>query len=134
MVDDQVQIERLYAANVAALEAGDVSVLAAFYAEDAIQLPPGGPPLEGWEAIRASLERELAGIEIAAGVEVLEVVVAGDWAFARGQYRTSVRPASGGRATEATGSWLDILQRQADGTWRIARSAWSSHGAARRRP
>ncbi|MFQ5675516.1 MAG: YybH family protein, partial [bacterium] len=80
MADEQTAIRRLYAANIAALNAGDITALAAFYTPDAIQLPPSGPPLNGWEAIRSSLENELNGITIDASVEGLEVVTAGNWA------------------------------------------------------
>ncbi|WP_457652465.1 YybH family protein [Rhodocaloribacter sp.] len=131
MPDQETAIKRLYAASVAALNTGDIAVLAAFYTEDAIQLPPDRPPLVGWEAIRSSLENELSGITIEAGVEIMEVVTAGSWAYARGQHRTSVIPQAGGQTTVTTGSWLDILERQADGSWRIARSAWSNHGTER---
>ncbi|MFQ5737883.1 MAG: YybH family protein [Acidobacteriota bacterium] len=131
MVDEQTAIKRLYAANVAALKAKDVTALAAFYTDDAIQLPPSGPPLNGWEAIRSSLENELNGITIDANVEVVEVVIAGSWAYASGRYRTTIIPQAGGRGTVTTGSWLDILKRQADGSWTIARSAWSNHGTER---
>ncbi|MFQ5709417.1 MAG: YybH family protein [bacterium] len=131
MVDEKTAIEQLYVANVAALNARDVSALARFYTHDAIQFPPNAPPLVGWEAIRSSLENELDGIRIDAKVEVVEVVIAGSWAYARGDYRTAVIPQAGGRRTATIGSWLDILKRQADGSWRISRSAWSSHGPAR---
>lgn len=89
---------------------------------------PSRRPLNGWEAIRSSLENELNEITIDAGVEVVEVVIAGSWAYARGHYRISTLPQAGGRGAVTTGSWLDILKRQADGSWRIARSAWSNHG------
>jgi uncharacterized protein (TIGR02246 family) len=128
MPEEKTAIERLYAASVAALNARDIPALAAFYTDDAIQLPPDRPPLVGWKAIRSSLENELSGITIEAGVQIVEVVIAGSWAYARGQHRTSVIPQAGGRPMVTTGSWLDILNRQADRSWRIARSAWSNHG------
>ncbi|RMF69689.1 MAG: SgcJ/EcaC family oxidoreductase [Calditrichaeota bacterium] len=130
MLDEKTAIENLYAENVAALIAGDVAALARFYTHDAIQFPPGAPPLVGWDAIRSSLEHELDGIALDATVEIVEVVIAGDWAYARGHYHTAVIPQAGGRRTVTTGSWLDILKRQADGSWKISRSAWSSYEPA----
>ncbi|MFQ6104356.1 MAG: YybH family protein [Candidatus Glassbacteria bacterium] len=127
MPDQETAIKRLYAASVAALNARDISALAAFYTEDAIQFPPDRPPLVGWNAIRSSLENELIGMTIEASVEIVEVVIAGSWAYACGHHRTSVISQTGGRPMVTTGSWLDILKRQADGSWRIARSAWSNH-------
>ncbi|MFQ5472911.1 MAG: YybH family protein [Dehalococcoidia bacterium] len=131
MSDGETAIRRLYRASFAALNAQDMPSLAVFYTEDAIQLPPNRPPLVGWKEIRSSLENELSGITLEASFEIMEVVIAGIWAYARGEYRTSVVPEAGGQRTVATGSWLDILSRQTDGTWRIARSTWSNHGRDR---
>lgn len=129
MGDEQAAIRNLYVANVAALNAGDLVALEALYTEDAIQLPPDRPPLTGREAIRSSLEKELSGIKIHAVVEVREAVVSTGWAYARGHYQTTIKSQDVGPMTVTTGSWLDILKRGADGSWRIARSVWSKHGA-----
>ena len=124
--DDVVAIRKLFAANAAALTAGDLAALAGMYEEDAIELPPNSPALNGWEAIRSTLENGLKGIKVAATIEVVEVSSANSWAFARGTYRTVTTPEGGGPATVAIGNWLDILRRQPDGSWKIARSTWSS--------
>lgn len=126
MVDQQTAIRRLFADNAAALSAGDISALAAFYTKDAIQLPPNAPALVGWEAIRSSLQKELHGLRVEASVEVLETIIAGGWAFARGTYRTVVTPRGDGRRMETKGNWLDILQQQPDGSWKISRSTWTN--------
>lgn len=124
--DDLAAVRKLFADDAAALSAGDTSALARFYEADAIQFPPNSPALIGWEAIRSKLESELKGIQVAATVKVTEAVVAGDWTFARGTYRMVTTPQGGGEQTVAIGNWLDILRRQPDGSWKIARSTWSS--------
>jgi len=128
MVDEareEAAIRRLYADNAAALEAGDLDALAALYTEDAIQLPPTAPARVGWEAIRSSLEEELAGLRVEVAIQVMETVIASGWAFARGTYRTAATPRQGGAKTEGRGNWLDVLERQGDGGWKIARSTWT---------
>ena len=124
--DDITAIKRLFAENAAALSAGDVSALARFYEQDVIQLPPNSPTLSGWEAIRSEMERELEGITVAATIEVVEVCTADHWAFARGSYRMVTTPQGGGDPQVTIGNWLDILKRQPDNSWKIARSTWSS--------
>ena len=126
MSDERSAIERLYAASATALKARDIVALSSFYTDDAIQFPPASPPLEGWEAIRASLENELASVALDVAVDVSEVVIAGEWAFARGRYRIAVLDEAGGEGEVTEGSWLDVLKRQG-GRWRIARSAWSQY-------
>ena len=128
MADDQALIRQVYATSVTALNAGDIAALEACYTQDAIQLPPNGPPLEGWPAIRSSLENELKGLAIEARVDVVEVVIAGVWAYARGDYTITAGPRGAVRRSVTSGSWLDILRREADGSWRIARSTWSDYG------
>ncbi|HUA38065.1 MAG TPA: SgcJ/EcaC family oxidoreductase [Candidatus Sulfopaludibacter sp.] len=125
LADDLAAVRKLFADNAAALSAGDTSALARFYTADAIQFPPNSPALIGWEAIRSKLESELKGIKVAATVKVTEVVIAGDWTFARGTYRMVTTPQGGGEQTVAAGNWLDVLKRQPDRSWKIARSTWT---------
>jgi len=127
MSRDTRVIRDLYAASVAALEAGDVEALAGFYTEDAIQLPPDRRPRVGRKAIRAALKKELKGIRVEATVEIEELVVMGLWAYARGSYRTVVPSDTGKRDSVVEGSWLDILERQEDWSWKVLRSTWSVH-------
>ncbi|MGD2069685.1 MAG: SgcJ/EcaC family oxidoreductase [Gemmatimonadota bacterium] len=132
MDDAQTAIRRLYAASVTALNAGDLPALSAFYTDDAIQLPPDRPPVVGWEAIRSSLERELREVTVEAVVDVREVSVAGGLAYALGRHRIRVTSRGGGPGEVTEGSWLDVLRRGEDDSWRIARSAWSDHEAPMR--
>ncbi len=118
-------IRQLYADKAAALNAGDTSSLAKLYEQDAIQFPPNSPALIGWEAIQSELKTELEGIKVAATIEIAEVIIADHWAFARGTYRMVTTPRSGGGQTVATGNWLDILKREPDSSWKIARSTWT---------
>jgi uncharacterized protein (TIGR02246 family) len=127
MSDSERAIRDLYAANVAALEAGDVETLAELYTEGAIQLPPDRRPRVGRKAIRAALKRELQGTRVEATVEIEELVIMGLWAYVRGSYRTVVPSDTGKRGSVVEGSWLDILEWQDYGTWQILRSTWSVH-------
>ena len=124
--NDVAAIRKFYADNAAALSAEDISALERFYEGDVIQLPPDSPALKGWEAIRLSLQNEFKGVKLEAALDVIEVASAESWAFARGCYRIAVIQGEGGQRTEAVGNWLDILRRQPDGSWKIARSTWSN--------
>jgi ketosteroid isomerase-like protein len=50
-----------------------------------------------------------------------EVQVVGPWAFDRGAYRWRGIPRAGGEPIEDHGKYLVILQRQPDGSWKVAR-------------
>jgi uncharacterized protein (TIGR02246 family) len=126
MANDDIAIRKLYADNAITLSAGDISALSRFYDKEIIQLPPNSPAMVGWESIRSTLHSELKGITVDATIEVVEVSISDDWAFARGTYRTVATPQKGGQQSEAKGNWLDILRRQQDGSWKIARSTWTN--------
>jgi ketosteroid isomerase-like protein len=81
--------------------------------------------LKGWAAIQSSLEKELRDVTIEANIKIAEIVVTGNWAYARGEYRTIATPRVGGEPTITKGNWFDILNRQTDGTWKITYSTWS---------
>src|SRR5579862_1134708 len=123
--NDLAAIRKLYMDSAAALSTGNPSELARFYENDAIQFPPNSPALTGWEAIQSELQNELAGIRVAATINVSEVVTTDSWTYARGTYRMVTTPQGGGGQSVATGNWLDILKRQPDRSWKIARSTWS---------
>jgi uncharacterized protein (TIGR02246 family) len=127
VADEFERIEGLYAAIAAALAAGDLTALSTNYTDDAVQFPPDGAPLVGWARIRESLEKVLNDITFNSAVELSEIAIFGEFAYAWGSYRgISSSKSSGGIAT-TSGSFLDVLARQPDGSWRIVRSAWSNH-------
>ena len=50
----------------------------------------------------------------------------GDWAFERANYTFRLTPVAGGAAMQENTKNLRILQRQPDGSWKIAREIWNS--------
>jgi ketosteroid isomerase-like protein len=63
------------------------------------------------------------------GEEVIstqQVVVAGDWAFDRGNLTITGQLAAGGEPFQYSGNILLIWQRQPDGSWLIAVDIWNS--------
>jgi uncharacterized protein (TIGR02246 family) len=123
--NDVAAIQKLFADTAAALSDGDISTLAKCYEPDAIQLPPNSPALTGWAAIRSELKKGLKGIKVTATIEVDEICVADSWAYASGTYQMVTTPLAGGEQEVTAGNWLDILRRQPDNSWKIARSTWS---------
>ena len=50
-----------------------------------------------------------------------EIEIVGPWAFDRGTYRWRGVPRPGGDPVSDHGKYLVILQRQPDGSWKVAR-------------
>jgi len=110
-----LQTDRAFAA-----QSLDQGTAAAFYArmrEDAIQLPANGPPLQGSRRIRDHLG--------ALGLQVLdwtprqaEVSRGLDLGWTWGEWRLLQSAAS--RKVLAHGKYLNVWQRGADGSWKLA--------------
>jgi len=57
-----------------------------------------------------------------------EVQPAGaEWAFERGTYTITLTPKTGGDPIRDVGKYITLYQRQADGSWRMARDIWNSN-------
>jgi uncharacterized protein (TIGR02246 family) len=132
-VDDLRAIEHLHQTDMAASKARDVATLLSLCSDDCVMLPPGEDPILGKEAIRESLERDVAqeqGYRITEYVHHFEEVrVLGEWAFEWGTFSAAAKPLGGGPPIQSSGKILRILARRADGTWRVARSIWNNDPA-----
>ena len=106
--------------------AGDPDRWIALWADDGVQLPPGSPPVVGKEAIDA---RDRSDLEVNDYSEFVitnkEVEVNGDLAFARGDFKVTVAPKSGGDPVDFEGKYMTIFRQQADGSWKIYRDIFN---------
>jgi uncharacterized protein (TIGR02246 family) len=114
------QVDENYAKLV---NAKDFKGVAALYAEDAIELPPNQAAVQGSAAIQASLEGfpPVSSFQ----VEILEIEGRGDLAYTRGTYSMTLTPA-GGPPIQDRGKYVEILRKQADGSWKILRDIYNS--------
>ena len=121
-------IKALWEEYSASALAGDPERRLALWAEDGIQMPPDREARFGIDTIRAATEAGMANVvtnEYAVIPE--EVQVFGDLAFARGTYSANRTPVSGGNPIQTDGKFMTILQRQADGSWKIYRDIFNSN-------
>ena len=106
--------------------AGDPDRWIALWAEDGVQLPPGSPPVVGKAAIDARDRSDLEVNEYSQFVITnREVEVNGDLAFARGDFRVTVAPKSGGDPMDFEGKYMTIFRQQPDGSWKIYRDIFN---------
>jgi uncharacterized protein (TIGR02246 family) len=133
-VDDKAQreadtqaIKEVEAKWDAATNANDADGIMALLTDDIIVVPPNAPAIEGKEAVRRFLvaDFEENSYKDTKG-SVVEVRLAGDWAYVRGTWRGTVTPKAGGESSEDIGQWIEIFDRQPDGSWKISRNMYSS--------
>ena len=116
-------VRREYAA---AVNAGDAAAVAALFTDDAVGMLPNAPAAMGKEAIQSNLQSRFDQFTYELVNSQGEAVGAGNWAFSRGAYTLKATPKAGGKAIEDSGKYLNILERQSDGSWKIARHIWNS--------
>jgi len=107
------------------INTGDLDLWISLWADDGIQMAPDAPAVVGKEQIRAKYESIFPQFNLNMTVTLKEMKVAGDWAFTRGTYTLSMTPKEGGETIKIDGKSLAILERQADGTWKIARDCFN---------
>lgn len=108
----------------AAEEARDLDAKMSLFTTDVVFLVPGQPPINGLEKVRSWHESIWKGTQFHCTGSVDEVKVFGDWGFARGTFTDSSTDSSG--VTEkSSGKFINIVRRNAQGEWKIARVIWN---------
>ena len=117
---DIAAINALYEKWVRGLNTDDFELFISVWADDSTRMEPNSPAITGIEQVRAHFKVPFEQFNY--GTDVYgdsEVQVSGDLAFYRGNYTLALTPKDGGPTTHFDGKWLDILKRQADGSWMV---------------
>lgn len=118
---DEAAIRELIEQTAAANNAADTLGWVALFEEGAVYMPPGAPEVTTRSGLQ---EMAAAGFgPYAADIRTTpdEIVILGDWAFARSHVTGTVTPRAGGAAISVDVKQVVIYHRQPDGTWKIAR-------------
>ena len=118
---DLAAISRIHQEYVAAHNDSDADRLVALFTDDAVLMPMDEPSLSGKQAIREHYEEFFDQSPSSIELSPVETRVAGDWAFERIQVKVTL-PDGGREGRHADVKSLWILQRQTDGSWKIARA------------
>ena len=109
--------------------ADDVDRFMSLWTEDGILMPPNGPPVIGKDQIRVRTIGRFDQVTFDLNGTEAEVEVAGGWAFTRGNYTITVTPKEGGQPVFIDGKFMNILERQPDGSWKMHRGIFNSNVA-----
>ena len=118
---DVALVYELWNEYAAACHSGDLERWLSFWIDDGIQMAPDAPCRVGKEQIRAAMQPTFDLFTMSNMViNTEEVWVLGDRAYSHGTYTFDMTPKNGGETTSFSGKFLDIVKRQADGSWKIA--------------
>jgi len=116
---------------LAAEKSANVDKMANMWASDGVILPPGEPPVVGSKQIHAWLEKnriDPATMKMTENVaNWRDISVSGNYATQWGETYVDVRSADGSAGMHMSGTKLQVLKKEPDGSWRLYRSSWSQH-------
>lgn len=123
---DAGAIRRFFDGFMIAFNGKDLDALRSCYTDDALVMPPGQAPIRGPDAIIDQLWRPtFDAFNVDSELPVDEVQVGGDWGFVSGTYDMRLEPIGGGDRVLASGSYVDVVRKDTDGAWKIARAIWN---------
>jgi uncharacterized protein (TIGR02246 family) len=120
---DVAAISQLLKQYCQAANDSNLDAFMSLWDDNAIRQEPDQPSIHGKEQIYKHFEmtfNEFGGdIEIYGDTEIQ--VTGPSWAYCRGTFTFDLTPKQGGPVTHLDGKWMDILKKQADGSWKIYR-------------
>ena len=123
---DPGAVKDLLAEYTRAVNNKDLEGILACFSDEGVMMPPNAPAIAGKVALRARYAAFSSGPAIfKVTFTPTEVEVAGDWAFARGDFSGTVADADGEQA-QVSSKAIFIAQRQDSGYWKIARYIYNS--------
>ncbi len=124
--EDVAAITAVSKARAQAFNESDAQGIAVHFTEDAILMAPGAPAAQGREAVAAYYQSIFDEYEPVLESYYEEVEVYGDMAYGRGEAKVTLTPREGKPTTTSTSKYLNILQRQPDGSWQTTHDAWNA--------
>lgn len=111
----------------AAAARNDLAATVAFYADDAVLLPPNAPIARDQKAIRESWAA-LLGPHTAVSWKAskAEVARSGELGYLYGTYQLSITDAKGGPPVRDIGKLVEIWKKQPDGEWKCIVDTYNS--------
>jgi ketosteroid isomerase-like protein len=120
--EDREAIEALAASYSKFALAGDFDSWLLLYREDAVRMNPGMPPLDGREAISQWINSMDITV-LASKLSVSDIEGTRELAFVRGAFLSELSINLGGEELiiPDEGSWLSVVKRDEQDTWRFYR-------------
>lgn len=118
-------------ALIAADNAGAVDDIASFYAEDAVLLPPSGPPVVGRGEIKRRYQAGFARFRLRVTLHQDGFRESNTVAFSHGSTTGDYVWLDGSPPTPFHDNYLMTLERDAAGDWKVAALMWSPFSKAR---
>lgn len=125
--DDIRAIEEVSVERADAFNHGNAVGIAIYFTEDGVLMAPGMPATTGRNALKAYYQQIFDQYETELLSYFEEVQVSGDLAFGRGVAEVTLIPLDGGEVVTSVSKYVNILQRQANGSWLTTHDIWNDN-------
>ncbi|WP_373524185.1 SgcJ/EcaC family oxidoreductase [Aquiflexum sp.] len=125
--DDIATITAISAERAKAFNEGNANGIATHFTDDAYLMAPESETKRGKEAIQAYYQAIFDEFEseLESGYE--DVKIDGNLAYGRGFAKVWLTPKSDGEKIYSESKYLNILERQSDGTWKTTHDIWNGN-------
>ena len=107
------------------VSAGSADSMVTLYTDNVVLMPPGEPMVEGIDAVKRWAAAMFSQSNVSVSYAKSEVSVAGDWGLDRYSGTLIATPKAGRSAAKEEFKGIHLLQRQGDGSWKIAVDVWN---------
>jgi ketosteroid isomerase-like protein len=124
---DEAAVEKTDSDWSQAAQAHNIDSWMAFYAEDAVVLPPNDAMATNKDAIKKSISEllQLPAVSVSWTTAKAEASRSGDLAYTYGTYQLSWNDEKGEPANDH-GKYSEVWKKQSDGSWKCVVDMWSS--------
>ena len=124
---DVAAIKTMSQKRADAFNEGDAATIASYFTKDAVLMAPNSPKKIGPKAVAAYYKQIFDSYHTALESGYEQVTVDGDLAFGRGFAKVTLYSKSNGDSLYSTSKYLNILERQADGSWKTTHDIWNAN-------
>ncbi|CAN5119452.1 hypothetical protein BH23BAC1_BH23BAC1_14370 [soil metagenome] len=120
-------ITKMSEARATAFNNKNAGEIANYFTEDGILMAPGQAATSGRKSVEEYYQKIFDQYEPKLTSHYEEVEVAGDLAYGRGIATVELKSRNGGETETSTAKYLNILKRQADGSWKTTHDIWNNN-------
>lgn len=124
---DISRIEALSAARAKAFNEGNANAIAIAFTENGVLMAPGSRSTTGREAVRIYYQGIFDQYKTFLESGYDDVKVSGDLAYGVGFAEVRLVPHAGGDTLVSSAKYINILQRQNDGSWLTTHDIWNAN-------
>ena len=124
---DVAEIKALSATRAKAFNEGNADDIAAAFTENGTLMAPDMTSMTGREAVRVYYQSIFDQYRTFLESGYKEVKVSGNLAYGVGYAKVKLVPHNGGDTLVSTAKYVNILQRQDDGSWLTTHDIWNGN-------